>query len=106
MPVQAKEIPIEKILELRERGFTSKRIGEYFGVSRGTITSRLRAHRGKVFDMNIDYKDPKFDGVGEFYKAGNSLKATGAKFGVSYNTARKILLEQGVEMRPRGGRNY
>lgn len=100
------ELPIAEVVEEYKSGWSLRRLGAKYSVDsqiirrtlvrEGVEVRRDGGRPGYVIDlpMNVLVKE---------YETGSSIAMLARRYGVSYNTARSRLLDEGVELRHHGG---
>lgn len=85
----------EKIKELREQGLTVKQISTTLGCAISTVSYHLE-RLGMKTEYNTNLKNP--EELIKHYQTNKSIKKAAKHFNVSYETAKKICKDFGVEI--------
>ncbi|WP_410625685.1 helix-turn-helix domain-containing protein [Amycolatopsis sp. cmx-8-4] len=100
----ARDVPLEEAADLKRRydaGETLLALLEDFEGSYRILRKVLKS-QGIKFRASQPLTPPAPPGMVETYASGKSIAGTGETFGVSRDIARRMLLEAGVTLRPRG----
>ncbi len=93
----------EQVVQLYDEGLSLTTIADMFRVSRSVITGVLkRKGRKRSSGMSArELTERQQKEIVKMYQEGMSLRAIAGKFPISYGTARRLLQQKGVELRPR-----
>lgn len=80
-----------------ESGMRVKVLATKYGISRETVSKRLR--RQAIVPRKVGLDDEQIKEAARLYEQGDSLATIGKRMGVSAQTARSRLIEAGVKMR-------
>lgn len=80
-----------------DQGWSSRRLADTYGISKTSIVILLREADVPIRRQGLS--DSLAEEIAAHYAAGASLAAIGKAYGVSADTARKLLLKQGITLR-------
>jgi lambda repressor-like predicted transcriptional regulator len=104
-PARAKQLQEEQaqtLITAYEAGATVYHLGRQFGIARQTVSKIL--HRRGIPMRMTGLSPSQIEEAARLYESGWSLAQVGMHMEVSSDTVRLRLLEHGVRMRPRPGR--
>jgi len=94
----------DKIVELRRSGMSVRAIAESMGCSNGTVSKALQVAGVSSRKKRIrQYSREKRQRIASLYRAGASLPDIAKLEGISTKSARRVILDEGVAIRSRGG---
>jgi hypothetical protein len=99
---QLQEEQAQKLIAAYEAGATVYQLGRQFGIARQTVSKIL--HRHGVIMRMAGLTPSQIEEAARLYEGDWSLAQVGMHMEVSSDTVRLRLLERGVRMRPRPGR--
>jgi hypothetical protein len=99
---QLQEEQAQKLIAAYKVGATVYQLGRQFGIARQTVSKIL--HRHGVTMRMTGLSPSQIVEAARLYESGWSLAQVGMHLEVSSDTVRLRLLERGVRMRPRPGR--
>lgn len=94
MAIKINDKELQEMLEMKNRGITTKEISEKFGVSRTTVTRRLK----NVIDIKPKTRisEKVIESVFSDYKKGVKISELTSKYNYSRSTIKSILSRKGV----------
>ena len=99
------DLPMEEIISEYESGMSTAQLGEKYGVVKSTIGRKLKENGVKLRPSRRRERiDLPMEDIISYYESGMTLTQLGEKYGVSYKTIVARLRENGVKIRPRGGK--
>lgn len=87
----------QKILKLRESGYTYNQIIEKLGCSKSTISYHCRKNGLCRYDNSFKITDDLKEEIQKYYDDGHSLKESGIKYSINRHQLSKVLIVRKVE---------